>query len=135
MRLPLAFAYLLAGGLFMVSAVENIPMTELVKHGLQGAKAPTASNRANSALVTETGGGGGGGVGSGTPAHPLPTTGPKASAPAKGANEYIFKEYQKKLETYLKRPLTAKEKKELHQAQAEGQLEPAPAKETTRIEF
>lgn len=120
---PLAFAYLLAGGLFIVSAVENIPLAELIKHGLKGAKLANTSNTATAAFTGGGGGevGAGGGAGTGTSTQ-APTLGPKASAPAQAAGEVIFNEQRKKLEHFLGRPLTGKETKELHQVQKEGKL-------------
>jgi hypothetical protein len=44
----LAFAELLAGGLFLTSAIENEPVSEIIKRGLQGAKIPTAGAGAGS---------------------------------------------------------------------------------------
>lgn len=122
---PLAFAYMLVGGLFIVSAVENIPMGELVKHGLKGAKLPSRKGAAfTPGAAGSTGGAGGetgGGAGTGTSTQ-APTLGAKASPPAKAAGEAIFNENRKKLEHFLHRPLTPKELNELHQVQREGKL-------------
>ena len=128
----LAFAELLAGGLFLVSAIENIGLGELVKHGLKGAK--LTSGTAGGGTTTTagfTGGtagsaGAGGGSGS-SPSFGGLTGGVTAPAPGK-AGETIYPsgkvkdigKVEKELETYLKRPLTAKEKKEV--VAAEGNV-------------
>jgi hypothetical protein len=108
----LAFAEMLAGGLFIVSAIQKIPLGELLKHGLSGAKAGTSSTTSQSGGSPGGTGGGSGSPGiasTGVPGHSAPT-GP--TAPPPGAA--FFEEEKKKLEHYLGRPLTPKETKELH---------------------
>jgi hypothetical protein len=113
----LAFAEMLAGGLFLTSAILKIPLGELFKHGLHGLSTAGSTGTASSGTGSSSGGSPAGpgesGAGRHAPATPAEQKAQGGqTAPPPG--EAFFLEEKKKLESYLKRPLTPKEIKELH---------------------
>lgn len=111
----LAFGELLFGGLLLASAIKNIPLSELLTHGLKGLQAPSSAG-----TTTETGAAAGGAPSGNTEGAPL-AGGMAAPSPGAAAGA-VLKSTEDNLSKYLKRPLTNKEKSELRSLQGKGEL-------------